>query len=450
MILIRGGRVIDPKSGLDEFRDLVLEGDKIKYIGKFNATEGYEEIIDARGKIVVPGLIDVHVHFRDPGLTYKEDMETGVAAAIRGGFTTVVCMANTKPLVDNAETLAEVLQKAGNARINVKTVAAVSRGFKGEELTDMAALLKQGAVGFSDDGVPLRDPAFLRKAMLAVKDLNVPISLHEEDPALIGVAGINEGAVSASLGFTGAPGVSESSMTARDCMLALDTGAKVHIQHLSCSESLAVVRLAKDLGARVSAEVTPQHFSLTEDAVRSRGALAKLNPPLRTEQDRYALIRGLKDGTIDLIATDHAPHSREEKERPLTEAPSGLIGLETSLALGITHLVRKGHLTLSELIRKMSLAPAELYGFPGGFLAEGGPADITIFDDRETWTVADFCSKSTNSPFIGETLTGRVHYTIHNGNCNCVERSPLRGPLPNAETDDPVFLPAAPRATPQG
>jgi dihydroorotase len=251
--------------------------------------------------------------------------------------------------------------------------------------------------------------------MRAVREIDVPISLHEEDPALIGKPGINDGEVSAALGFAGAPKVSESSMVARDCMLALDTGAKVHMQHLSCAESVAAVRLAKELGAKVTAEATPQHFSLTEKAVLEKGALAKLNPPLRGEDDRYAVIAGLKDGTIDMIATDHAPHSDEEKARPLTEAPSGLTGLETALALGITNLVRKGHLSLSGLIEKMTLAPARLYGFDAGYLAEGAPADIAIFDDRERWIVSDFASKANNSPFVGWTLLGKVKYTVCRG-----------------------------------
>jgi len=415
MILIMGGRMIDPKTGVDEFRDLVIEGSRIKHIGKFRASEAYEEVIDARGKIIVPGLIDVHVHFRDPGFTHKEDMETGTAAAIRGGFTTVVCMANTKPVVDNSETLREVLQKAGRSPIHVQTVAAVSKGLAGTELTDMAGLKKLGAVGFSDDGISLRDAAFALKAMTAVKEQDMVISLHEEDPGLIGTAGVNHGKVSSAMGLAGAPSVSESALVARDCMLALSTGAKVHIQHISCAESLGAVQLAKDLGAKVTAEATPHHFSLTEQAVLSMKTLAKVNPPLRTDKDRYAIIAGLRDGTIDIIASDHAPHGGEEKARPFAEAPSGMIGLETALALGITNLVRTGHLTIHDLISKMTAAPAALYGFNAGFLAEGGPADIAIFDDRETWTVSDFSSKSANSPFIGQTLTGKIKYTICNG-----------------------------------
>ncbi|MDR1979676.1 MAG: dihydroorotase [Synergistaceae bacterium] len=415
MILIEGGRLIDPVSGTDEPRDVVLDGERIKYIGKFHPSDEYEHVIDAGGKTVAPGLIDVHVHFREPGFTYKEDIASGAAAAARGGFTTVVCMANTKPVIDNPETLRQVLESAGKALIRVKTVAAVSKEFKGEELTDMRRLKDMGAVGFSDDGIPLLDAAFVRRAMRAVKNLDAPISLHEEDPALIGRPGINDGKVSASLGFEGAPKVSESSMVARDCMLALDTGAKAHMQHLSCAESVAVVRLAKELGANVTAEATPQHFSLTEEAVLEKGALAKLNPPLRGENDRRAIIAGLRDGTIDVIATDHAPHGEEEKVRPLIEAPSGLTGLETALALGITNLVRKGHLSLSELIEKMTAAPAKLYGFDAGYLAEGGPADLVIFDEKERWTVADFASKATNSPFIGQTLLGKVQCTICRG-----------------------------------
>jgi dihydroorotase len=307
------------------------------------------------------------------------------------------------------------LDSAKYAPIRVKTVAAVSKGLGGRELTDMNELKNMGAVGFSDDGVPIVDTAFLRRAMRAVREIDAPISLHEEDPALIGKPGINEGEVSAALELVGAPKVSESSMVARDCMLALDTGARTHMQHLSCAESIAAVRLAKELGAKVTAEATPQHFSLTERAVLEKGTLAKLNPPLRGEGDCYAIIAGLKDGTIDVIATDHAPHSDEEKARPLTEAPSGLTGLETSLALGITNLVRKGHLSLINLIEKMTLAPARLCGFDSGYLAEGAQADIVIFDDRERWVVTDFASKANNSPFVGWTLLGKVKYTICRG-----------------------------------
>ncbi len=413
--LIKGGRMIDPKSATDEQRDLVLEDGRIKYIGKFHVSDEYGRVIDARGLVVAPGLVDVHVHFRDPGLTHKEDMLTGAAAAAHGGFTTVVCMANTRPPVDSTETLQKVLDAAAKAPVRVKTVAAVSLGLAGKTLTNMAALKAGGAVGFSDDGAPLLNSAFAREAMRAAAALDVPISLHEEDSALIGTAGVNDGEVSAAMNLSGAPNVSEAAMVARDCMLALDTGAKVHFQHLSSAEAVAAVRLAKELGARVSAEATPHHFSLTEQTVATHGTLAKMNPPLRREDDRYAIIAGLKDGAIDMIATDHAPHTPEEKALPFAKAPSGIIGLETALALGVTNLVRKGHLDLIGLLEKMTLAPARLYGLAGGQLAEGAPADIVIFDESEAWTVAGFVSKAENSPFVGQTLYGKVKYTICGG-----------------------------------
>lgn len=417
MILIKNGRVVDPASGIDEALDVVLEDGRIKALGKFPKTEAYEEVIDAAGKIVAPGLVDIHVHFRDPGLTYKEDIVTGAAAAAAGGYTTVVCMANTKPVVDSVETLSDLRTRARELPVQVLNAAAVTKGLKGEELTDMRALRAAGAAGFTDDGIPIADTALLFEAMKRAKELDVPISLHEEDPALIASAGINQGAVSRQLGVGGAPALAEEALVARDCALALRAGARVNIQHLSSRVSVDIIRAMKGLGASVFAEVTPQHFSLTERAAVERGTLAKVNPPLREEADRYALIRGLKDGTIDFIATDHAPHSREEKERDLNQAPSGMIGLETALALGITNLVRKGHLTMLQLLEKMTVNPARFYKLGCGTLKVGGPADMVIFDERERWTVEaeDFRSKSRNSPFLGMELYGRVHYTICGG-----------------------------------
>ncbi len=417
MILIKNGRVVDPASGIDEALDVVLEDGRIKALGKFPKTEAYEEVIDAAGKIVAPGLVDIHVHFRDPGLTYKEDIVTGAAAAAAGGYTTVVCMANTKPVVDSVETLSDLRTRARELPVQVLNAAAVTKGLKGEELTDMRALRAAGAAGFTDDGIPIADTALLFEAMKRAKELDVPISLHEEDPALIASAGINQGAVSRQLGVGGAPALAEEALVARDCALALRAGARVNIQHLSSRVSVDIIRAMKGLGASVFAEVTPQHFSLTERAVVERGTLAKVNPPLREEADRYALIRGLKDGTIDFIATDHAPHSREEKERDLNQAPSGMIGLETALALGITNLVRKGHLTMLQLLEKMTVNPARFYKLGCGTLKVGGPADMVIFDERERWTVEaeNFRSKSRNSPFLGMELYGRVHYTICGG-----------------------------------
>ena len=418
MILIKDGRVVDPASGVDEGLDVVLEDGRVKALGKFPKTEDYQRVIDAKGKIVAPGLVDIHVHFRDPGLTYKEDIATGAAAAAAGGYTTVVCMANTKPVVDSVEVLSELLGRMKQLPIHVLNAAAVTKGLQGKELTDMRALRAAGAAGFTDDGIPIMDSALLFEAMKLAKELDAPISLHEEDPALIAAAGINQGPVSKQLNFGGAPALAEESLVARDCMLALRSGARVDIQHISSGVSVDVVRAMKGLGAGVFAEVTPQHFSLTEQAALERGALAKVNPPLRGEADRYALIRGLKDGTIDFIATDHAPHSAEEKARELAQAPSGMIGLETALALGVTNLVRKGHLTMLQLLEKMTVNPARFYGLDAGTLRAGAPADLVIFDEREKWTVEEdkFRSKSRNSPFTGMELYGKVYCTICGGN----------------------------------
>ena len=415
MILIKNGRVIDPAKGTDDVMDMVIDGGKIKAMGHYPENGEYETVIDASGLTVGPGLIDVHVHFRDPGLTYKEDIGTGAAAAKKGGFTTVVTMANTKPPVDSEETVRYVLEEGKKTGIHVLPAACVSVGMKGQELTDMDALKAAGAVGFTDDGIPLMDQKLVRQAMLKAKELDVPLSFHEEDPAFISENGIHAGEAAKALGIQGSPALAEDSLVARDCMIALDTGATVDIQHISSGHSVEMVRLAKKLGAKVWAEVTPHHFTLTEEAVLKHGTLAKMNPPLRTEWDRQMLIEGLKDGTIDMIATDHAPHSKEEKEKPLTEAPSGITGLETSLALGITSLVKPGHLSLTELMEKMSLNPATLYKLDCGRMEEGAPADFVIFDENEKWVVDSFASKATNSPFLGAELTGRVRYTICDG-----------------------------------
>ena len=412
MILIKDGRLIDPKRGIDDVLDILIEGKKIKKIGKYQRSDDYERIIEAKGMIVSAGLVDVHVHFRDPGFTYKEDIASGARAAAKGGYTTVVCMANTKPAADNEDTIRYILEEGEKTGIHVLTCAAVTKGLKGKELTDMEALKACGATGFTDDGIPMMDEKLVKQAMEEARRLDVPISFHEEDPAFIENNGINQGEVSKTLGIGGSPALAEDVLVARDCMLALHTGAKVNIQHISSQNSVKMVRLAKEMGAHVTAEVTPHHFSLNEDAVLKYGTLAKMNPPLRTRMDRYEIIEGIKDGTIDIIATDHAPHSKEEKDRPLTEAPSGIIGLETALALGITKLVRKGHVTIMQLMELMSLNPAKLYGLDRGYIDEGADADLVIFSEGERWKVESFASKSSNSPFLGEELYGKVKYTI--------------------------------------
>lgn len=424
-MLIKNGRVIDPESGFDGLADLLIEDGKIKKIVKRvdggadntvpERVNGADEVLDASGMIIAPGLVDVHVHFRDPGLTHKEDIETGAAAAKAGGYTTVVCMANTNPAADNPDTIGYIIEKGKKTGIHVLAAAAVSKGLKGRELTDMDALKACGAAGFTDDGIPLMDEKLVKQAMEKARELNLPLSFHEEDPAFIINNGINKGVVSDQLGIGGSPALAEDSLVARDCMIALHTGAAVNIQHISSRNSVKIVALAKQLGADVWAEVTPHHFTLDETAVLKHGTLAKMNPPLRTEKDREALIEGLKSGAIDIIATDHAPHSREEKEKPLTAAPSGIIGLETALPLAVTNLVKEGHLTYVQLFEKMCLNPARLYRLDSGRIKEGSDADLVIFDDRESFTVGDFVSKSSNSPFTGETLYGRVRFTICGG-----------------------------------
>jgi len=420
MIWIKNAHVIDPASKTEQDMDICIEDGVIVSMGKGQhlnglATSKEDVVIDATGLIAAPGLVDVHVHFRDPGFTYKEDIQTGARAAAKGGFTTVVCMANTKPPVDNIETLEYVKREGNKTGIHVLHAAAVSKGLKGRELTDMEKLAAHGAAGFTDDGIPLIDTELLKRAMEQAASLNLPLSLHEEDPALIENNGINHGAVSKSLGIYGSPAEAEDSLVARDCMMALHTKATVDIQHISSAASVRMVRFAKELGADVYAEVTPHHFTLTEEAVLTHGSLAKMNPPLRTEEDRAAIIEGLKDGSIDIIATDHAPHSPEEKARPLTEAPSGIIGLETSLGLGITRLVRPGHLTMLQLLEKMSINPARLYRLDCGLLKQGGSADLVIFDPEEEWIAGEYVSKSSNSPFTGNKLVGKVKYTICQG-----------------------------------
>ncbi|MDO5018399.1 MAG: dihydroorotase [Lagierella massiliensis] len=413
-MLIKGGRVIDPKNHVDDILDIRILNGKISEMGKDLNSSG-EEIIDAKNLVVSPGLIDVHVHFRDPGFTYKEDIISGSKAAAKGGFTTVVCMGNTKPTMDNEDTLKDFLNRAKDCPINVKTIVTVSKKMNGKEFTDFETLLNLGAVGLSDDGVVIKDGKFLKEALDKAFSLNVPISLHEEDTNLVGSAGVNEGEVSSHFGVKGASKVSEYSQIAKDLAIGLSTKGHIHIQHISCKESVEIIRFFKELGVNVTCEVTPNHFTLNETDLLKIGTLGRINPPIRTEKDRLSLIEGLKDGTIDMIATDHAPHTTEEKEKEFKKAPSGILGLETSLSLGITELVNKGHLTLNELIEKMSSNPANLYNFEGGELSVGKPADILIFNPSEEYVVKDFISKSKNSPYIGRNLFGVVKYTICGG-----------------------------------
>lgn len=413
--IIKGGMLIDPEENRIYPGSLIIRDGRIDKI-----TKGCEQeepgipVLDAKGLMAAPGLADTHVHFRDPGFLYKEDINTGAAAAKKGGFTQIVLMANTKPCVDNCEVLSYVLEKGRKTGIHIHSCANVSKQMKGKELTDMESLAEAGAAGFTDDGIPLLDEGLVREAMIRAKKLKKPISFHEEDPRLIADNGIHRGEASRHYGVGGSPREAEYTLVERDLKLAEETGAEIVIQHISTREAVELVRQAKKRGISVHAEAAPHHFTLTQQAVIEKGALAKMNPPLREEEDRLAVIEGLKDGTIDLIATDHAPHSVSEKEREITAAPSGIIGLETALSLGIRELVEKGYLTLPELICRMSTAPCRLYGLEGGVLREGA-ADLVLFDPAERWRVEKFVSKASNSPFLGEEMPGVVHAVICGG-----------------------------------
>mgnify|MGYP004452737799 FL=1 len=419
MILIKNGRIVDPVRQFDDIADILIDGKTIVKVGKnleFDENDSNLRVIDASGLVAAPGLVDAHVHFRDPGFTYKEDIETGAKAAAKGGFTMVVCMANTKPAVDNLETLKYIQDKAAKTGIHILQASTITKGLQGKELVDMDAMANAGTCGFTDDGIPILNEKILVEAMEKARELDLPVSLHEEDPAFIISPGVNQGTVSEKLGYGGASRTAEDVMVARDVILALHTGASVCIQHISSGNSVELVRTAKKLGADVHAEATPHHFTLTEDAVLEYGTLARMNPPLRTEKDRQEIIEGIKDGTIDMIVTDHAPHSMEEKAKPLADAPSGITGLETSLSLGIKSLVQPGHISLMKLMELMSKNPAEFYRMEPASIAEGAVADLVIFGENELWTVDKFASKASNSPFKGWELPGKVHFTICDGN----------------------------------
>lgn len=414
-MIIKNGFFMEPGTHTSFKADLRIADGIIAEIGPNLAAASQEECLDIEGLVAAPGLIDTHTHFRDPGFTYKETLHTGALAAAKGGFTSVICMGNTSPAVDSVPLLQDILERAKEEKIRILQAGAVSQGLKGQVPTDMHGLRDAGACGFTDDGIPLTNAAFCYQAMKTAKELGVPISLHEEDPAFIKNNGINHGAISGRMGLYGSPSIAEESIVARDCMLALRAGADVVIQHISSRYSVELIRTFQAMGAHIHAEATPHHFTLTEDAILSHGTLAKMNPPLRTEEDRRAIIQGLADGTIDIIATDHAPHSIAEKEKDFPDAPSGIIGLETSLSLGITSLVRPGHLSLLQLLEKMTVNPARLYHLPGGSIEKGRPADLVIFNPEEQWRPENYLSLSSNSPFTGKKLYGKVKYTICNG-----------------------------------
>ena len=415
MLLIKNAQVLDPYTRLDGRRDILIGDDGvIRAVERELSAEG-AAVYDAAGRTVAPGLIDTHVHFRDPGQTQKEDVRTGMRAAAAGGFTTVVCMANTLPTCDNEETLRYVQAQAHAAGdfVNVRQACAITRGLKGQELTDFAALLAAGAPGFTDDGVNLTDASLCLRAMEEAVRQYTLLSFHEEDKSLVFSPGVNAGSAAArQLGLPGAHPSSEEAMVARDIALALRTGARVVFQHISSGRTIDLIRAGKALGARIYCEVTPHHLSLTEDAVLTHGTYARMNPPLRTEADREALIAGLIDGTVDLIATDHAPHTAEEKARPFDKAPSGITGLETAFSVCNTFLVQTGRLSKLALLEKMSKTPADIYGFAGKAIVPGNRAELAVLDWDCEKVYKTYYSKGINTPYTGMPLTGAPVCTI--------------------------------------
>lgn len=414
-LLIKNGRIINPANSVDIISDMLIIDGKIEKIEKNIVNEYSIKEINAKGYVVSPGLIDIHVHFRDPGFTHKEDIISGALSAAAGGYTSVILMANTNPKIDSLESLKYVQEKSKLACINIFQEAALTYDFK-ENLVDMELLFKNGAVGFTNDGVPVMNTSLLKKAMIEAKRLGAIIALHEEDNNLISCHGVNDGKISNKMGLSGAPRVSEDVMVARDCMLALETGATIDIQHISSKNSVEIIKHLKSMGANIIAEVTPHHFTLTEDSVLEYGTLAKMNPPLRTLEDKERIIQGLQENTIEIIATDHAPHADFEKNVEFKKAPSGIIGLETALALTITELVKKEKLTLISALEKMTINPSKYYKLNRGDISVGNIADICIFDPNENYIVESFKSKSSNSPFLGKELYGKVKYTICSGN----------------------------------
>ena len=412
-ILVKNGNIVNP-GGKSGKLDILIENGKISDISEDIISED-AQVIDAAGLTVSPGFVDVHSHFRDPGQTHKEDIFTGAASAAHGGYTSIVLMANTIPTVDSTETLKYVLDKGAQTDINIFSCANVTYGMQGKELTDFDALVDAGAAGFTDDGKPLMDADLVKTALLKAKALGKIVSFHEEDPSFIENNGINHGKASEHYGIGGSDRKAEISMIERDIKLALETGADIDIQHISTKEGVELVRQGRKKGSNIHAEAAPHHFSLTEEAAIEYGSMAKMNPPLRTEEDRKAVIEGLKDGTIEMIATDHAPHSAEEKAKGLLQAPSGIIGLETALSLALMNLVEPGYLSMEQLIRCISLSPARLYGLDAGVIETGKQADITIFDPAEEWIADSFYSRSSNTPFKGMKLHGKIKKVICKG-----------------------------------
>ncbi|HMJ19757.1 MAG TPA: dihydroorotase [Gemmatimonadaceae bacterium] len=414
-LLLKGGKLVDPSQNLNTVGDLLIADGKIAGIGGSIAGPEDAEVVDCDGLIVSPGFIDVHCHLREPGREDVETIATGARAAAAGGFTAVCAMPNTDPVTDNQAAVGFIVRQAQRAAAaRVYPIGAISVGQNGEALAEFGEMVGAGAVAVSDDGRPVASAQLMRTALEYARTFKIPVIDHCEEPTLSAGGAMNEGIVSAQLGLKGIPAEAEEIMVIRDILLARLTGGHVHLAHMSTKGSVELIRWGKDRGIRVTAEVCPHHLSLTEESVRGYETNAKMNPPLRTAKDVEALREAVKDGTIDLIATDHAPHHYDEKEREFADAPNGIVGLETALAVVVTNLVEKGGLSFSDLVDRMACSPARLFNLPGGSLKRGAIADVTVFDPSERWKVdpSKFLSKGRNSPYTGMTLVGRAACTI--------------------------------------
>ncbi|MEZ0336125.1 MAG: dihydroorotase [Gemmatimonadales bacterium] len=417
-ILISAGRVIDPSRGTDTAADVYLADGKVQAVGRDLGRPDDAIVLDAAGKIVAPGLIDVHVHLREPGQEDVETVATGAMAAAAGGFSAVCAMPNTDPVTDNQAAVGFIVSQAQRAeKARVYPIGAISLGQKGQQLAEFGELVGAGAVAVSDDGKPVVSSHLMRTALEYARTFGIPVADHCEDPTLSAGGAMHEGLVSTRLGLKGIPAAAEEIMVARDILLAELTGGHVHLCHMSTRGSVDLIRHAKDRGVRVTAEACPHHFTLTHEACEGYNTNAKMNPPLREAEDREAIRQALRDGTIDVICTDHAPHHYDAKEREFDDAPNGIIGLETALGLAVTELVDTGLLGLPELIKRMSVMPARIFNLTGGTLAPGAAADVVVFDAEERWVVRpeEFYSKSRNTPFGGRELRGRASATIVRG-----------------------------------
>jgi dihydroorotase len=430
-ILVRGAHLLDPRADIDQVADLLIREGSVAELGQDLEAPEDAELVDGSKLHAFPAFVDPHVHLRAPGREDEEDIDSGTRAAAAGGFCAILAMPNTEPVVDSAPVLRSLRERArAEARVPTGFLAAITRGQQGQDLTEMAELADAGAAGFSDDGLPVRSAGILRQAIQYQRLAGAVLALHEEDPSLSGAGVTHEGRVSAQLGLAGIPSVSESTMVARDCALAAYEGGRIHVQHLSASHSLEAVERAKAEGVQVTAEVTPHHLLLTEEAVRALDTNFKMNPPLRTEGDRAALVEGLRSGAIDCVATDHAPHAREEKEQPFELAPMGVTGLETAFSALYTGLVQSGALELATLVTRMT-AGGKAFGVRVPSLVPGSPADVCLVDLDADWEVgeAGYESRSSNSAFAGRSLSGRVRMTVAGGVVAYRERSFAVGPV---------------------